>query len=638
MNQYAAGAQIERGLERVDTRTRFWLLLVEIQVVVAIVLCAGVEVFQRCIKSMSITCQYEGDIADVVRPNAFGESNSVLKRQICDFNPLRLVPGHWSALVVCGWFQIPPQDPRAAWVATLRKSLRQMFKSWTMQYGGVFRVVLGSKEVVVLNSREAVAKTLVKQGASYQTRPEWDLWHETFVHGAGTGGVATIGTARWTAGVSKLRKLLGPQTGAQKLPKYNHYVSRRYLRLVKLLAEAETDPKDLGYCWWSTAIGLVTDQLVGHGHDDDFVRLICDTEIGVFKLRALGDPLGDWVPLIRVSQALVGKLTSGLRYVVNRAGLPIPRLLRNANEEKCDVLRRNQTKYCRAQLGSLTRRVGNGDTTPSQLGDLFRALPEPLSDHDQFQLITTLSGSGMAIGTTLTWLVGYLASHPALQDVAFSAIQEVYSGEVPDPHDTDRVEYLKAMALEAGRYWTAIRLGFLRETNSDSSIDEYFVPKGTIVVYNSFQINRDPAAYDSPDMFLPERWMNGRQGRTDVEGIVGDKIGVPHMGHGAGRRLCLGVPNVNKSFYGILSLALHFFKFERVELGEDGLRDVFPSFRAFRQSSREMHAIHDQVSACDGQAVPCATGIRVIPRNPGKLAAWVSEGHQALQDFVAPWA
>lgn len=92
---------------------------------------------------------------------------------------------------------------------------------------------------VVLNSREAVAKTLVKQGASYQTRPEWDLWHETFVHGAGTGGVATIGSkcglaslvhlhaavtnilpaARWTAGVSKLRKLLGPQTGAQKLPK-----------------------------------------------------------------------------------------------------------------------------------------------------------------------------------------------------------------------------------------------------------------------------------------------------------------------------------------------------------------------------------------------------------------------------------
>lgn len=47
---------------------------------------------------------------------------------------------------------------------------------------------------VVLNSREAVAKTLVKQGASFQTRPEWDLWHQTFVHSADTGGVVTIGS------------------------------------------------------------------------------------------------------------------------------------------------------------------------------------------------------------------------------------------------------------------------------------------------------------------------------------------------------------------------------------------------------------------------------------------------------------
>ena len=35
---------------------------------------------------------------------------------------------------------------------------------------------------------------MVKQGADFQTRPEWDLWHEKFVHGADTGGVLTIGS------------------------------------------------------------------------------------------------------------------------------------------------------------------------------------------------------------------------------------------------------------------------------------------------------------------------------------------------------------------------------------------------------------------------------------------------------------
>ncbi|KAJ4146011.1 hypothetical protein LMH87_004841 [Akanthomyces muscarius] len=517
----------------------------------------------------------------------------------------------------------------------IRNGHAETFSKWTEKYGGVFRVVLGSKEVIVLNSRQAVAKTLVKQGASFQTRPEWDLWHQTFVHSADTGGVVTIGTAKWTAGISKLRKLLGPHTNAQKLPKYNHFVSRRYLRLVKLLADAQSKPQDLGFCWWTTTVGLVTDQLVGHLHDEDFTKLICETEIGIFRLRALGSPLSDWVPFIQLYEGLTGAITSKLRRFLKLAGVAVPRPLLNDKEEWCNSLRYNQTKYCKQQLQSLHERIENGDTTPSQLGDLFRALPEPLSEHDQYQIITTLSGSGMAIGTTLTWLMGYLASHPELQDKAFGAIQEVYGDEVPDPHDTDRVEYIKALALEAGRYWTAIRLGFFRETYNDSKIDDYSIPKGTIVVYNSFQINRDPAAYDSPEMFIPERWMDGHQGRTDIPGIAGDKIGVPHMGHGVGRRLCLGVPNVNKSFYGVLSLALHFFKFERAELDEDGLKEVFPSFRAARQSTAAMDPIHDQVSLCDGQAAPCATGIRVVPRNPERLAAWISEGHQTLQDFAA---
>ncbi|KAJ6788176.1 hypothetical protein PWT90_05182 [Aphanocladium album] len=518
----------------------------------------------------------------------------------------------------------------------LRSGHATIFRTWTQKYGGVFRVVLGSKEVVVLNSREAVAKTLVKQGANFQTRPEWDLWHQTFVHSADTGGVATIGTAKWSSGVSKLRKLLGPQTNAQKLPKYNHFVSRRYLRLVKLLADAQSKPKDLGFCWWTTTIGLVTDQLVGAPHDEEFTKLICETEIGVFRLRALGSPLGDWVPFIQLYESLTSAVTSKLRHAVKLAGLPVPRLLLNGKEEWCNTLRYNQTKYCKQQLDSLNERIKHGDTTPSQLGDLFRSLPEPLSEHDQYQLITTLSGSGMAIGTTLTWLMGYMASHPELQEKAFRAIEDVYNGKVPDPHDTDRVEYIKALALEAGRYWTAIRLGFFRETYADSKIDEYSIPRGTIVVYNSFQINRDPIAYDSPDEFIPERWMNGHQGRTDMPGIVGDKIGVPHMGHGVGRRLCLGVPNVNKSFYGVLSLALHFFKFERAELDGDSLKDIFPAFRASKQSTAAMDPIFDQVSLCDGQAAPSATGIRVVPRNSGHLAAWIDHGHKTLQDFAAP--
>lgn len=325
-------------------------------------------------------------------------------------------------------------------------------------------------------------------------------------------------------------------------------MSRRYLRLIKLLSDTKSKPLDLGFTIWSTTIGLETDQLVGQIHEEDFVRLICQTEIGIFRLRALGRPYRDWVPLLDAWGMLADAVIPQLRRVVQLLGFSVPEFLRKTRYEKCDDLRVNQSKYCKKQLSGLIERIKNGDKTPSQLGDLFRALPERLPPIDEYLLITTLSGSGMAIGTTLNWLMGYLASHPELQDAAYNALHKVYNGEVPDPHDTDRVEYIKALAIEAGRVWVPIRLGFFRATDRDSQVDGYSIPEGTPVVYNSFQINRDPAGYDQPEKFIPERWMNGHQGRTDTK-VVEDKIGVPHMGHGAGRRYCLGVPSTSCPAY-----------------------------------------------------------------------------------------
>jgi phenylacetate 2-hydroxylase len=114
----------------------------------------------------------------------------------------------------------------------------------------------------------------------------------------------------------------------------------------------------------------------------------------------------------------------------------------------------------------------------------------------------------------------------------------VYGGELLDPLDTDRVEYIKALGTEAGRYFESIRLRFSRETRE--VVDSVLIPKGVLVVYNPYQINRDPQRYDFPEEFVPERWMEGHYRRTDVKH---PKVGVPHLNHDAGRRVCMGVPS-----------------------------------------------------------------------------------------------
>ena len=84
-------------------------------------------------------------------------------------------------------------------------------------------------------------------------------------------------------------------------------------------------------------------------------------------------------------------------------------------------------------------------------------------------------------------------------------------------------------------------------------------------------------------------------------------------------------------------MTLYFFKLERSELDATGIEGVFPSFRKGPvQASHEMDPILDQDCVNDMHAVPRPTGIRLTPRNPEMLAAWIDHGHASLDRFDAP--
>jgi len=53
--------------------------------------------------------------------------------------------------------------------------------------------------------------------------------------------------------------------------------------------------------------------------------------------------------------------------------------------------------------------------------------------------------AGVNLGYSLTWIIGYLANRPDLQQNGFEAIRDVYNGEPPKPHEFDRVGYVKAL-------------------------------------------------------------------------------------------------------------------------------------------------------------------------------------------------
>ncbi|KAJ6498713.1 putative cytochrome P450 phenylacetate 2-hydroxylase [Mycena vulgaris] len=510
---------------------------------------------------------------------------------------------------------------------------------WTKLYGGMFRLSLGEREAIIINTYAGVNKTLIQQGAAFQSRPEFKLWHGAFTKALDPDAPTTIGSAsttKFSDDITKYRRLLTAQTSAAKLPSFNHFAAQRYFQLVNLLSETAKSgvAQDLGIHFWTTTIGISADMLFGQRSADDVTRLVADVNIKAFRQRSLATPVHDYISLAATGERLVLAAASPIRFVLRPLGLSSWLDSIYEVEAHAKELRDAEVGLCTKLLRDLHERLDAGDPTPSQLGDIFRSINhDTLTPKEKLRFATTLTGSGMSAGTTLIWLAALLAAHPEMQEKAYRAIEEVYGGETPDPLDTDRVEYIKALGMEAGRYFTSIRLGFPRETHEDVVVDGVFIPKGVLVVYNSYQINRDPQRYDFPEEFVPERWIDGRYGRTDIKQ---PKVGVPHLNHGAGRRVCMGVANVNKIFYANLVLLLHFFKLERGPLGDAARVAVFPQLRAVGEASLEVHPIDDQVSACDPQALPLAAGIKLPARDPNALSRWLTEGHRELDQWDRP--
>ncbi|VAH24276.1 unnamed protein product [Triticum turgidum subsp. durum] len=86
-------------------------------------------------------------------------------------------------------------------------------------------------------------------------------------------------------------------------------------------------------------------------------------------------------------------------------------------------------------------------------------------------------------------------------------------------------------------------------------IGGYAVPNGSTVIFNAWAIMRDPAAWERPHEFVPERFLGKADQVVDFRGKAFEFIPF-----GSGRRLCPGVPMAERVVPFILASLLHAFE------------------------------------------------------------------------------
>lgn len=103
--------------------------------------------------------------------------------------------------------------------------------------------------------------------------------------------------------------------------------------------------------------------------------------------------------------------------------------------------------------------------------------------------------------------------------------------------ELQRMPYLKAVILEALRRHPLAHFLIPHGVKEDVMMDEYLIPKGTVVNYLVAILGLDETVWEDPLVFRPERFMVGGEGE---ERGKRDNIKTM-MPFGAGRRMCPGM-------------------------------------------------------------------------------------------------
>ncbi|XP_058193835.1 cytochrome P450 736A117-like [Rhododendron vialii] len=136
--------------------------------------------------------------------------------------------------------------------------------------------------------------------------------------------------------------------------------------------------------------------------------------------------------------------------------------------------------------------------------------------------------------TALEWAVTELLKHPqAMKKLQAEVRRTIQPNQPITEDDLDQMPYLKAVIKETLRLHPPIPLLVPRESTKDVQVMGYDVAAGTRVVVNAWSIGRDPASWDDPEEFRPERFSNSL---VDFRGHDFELIPF-----GAGRRGCPGI-------------------------------------------------------------------------------------------------
>ncbi|KAI0846810.1 cytochrome P450 [Daldinia vernicosa] len=412
------------------------------------------------------------------------------------------------------------------------------YRIWSRQYGDVFQVPLGNMTAVVVNSTAAARALFIGQREATNSRPVFYVLHKKVQQG---GPVTSIGTSPWDDSCKRRRKVSATALNKTSTESYLPILDLESRALtLDILSSCQGGDASVDVLDLTRKFALNLSLTLAYGtrvedvkdlHRDLVISEIIYIEEEISKFRNPTSNYSNYIPLLRPLDTIAGWL--GLQ----------------KGSHMADVGKRRYA-YHHVLQEKLKRDIADGVDRPCIQGNVLKD-PESkgLTEGELLSIGLSMLAGADTTKRSLMWAILLLAHRPDIQERAYKEITETDARLLESPHVAhSRVEYVEAFTKEIGRYFVVQRLALPKATYSHVQWKDAVIPPNTLLFLNSWACTRDPSVFSEPDVFAPERWMDGDQTANRHQ-----------YAFGIGGRMCIASHVATKALYAVfLHLIAHF--------------------------------------------------------------------------------
>lgn len=439
----------------------------------------------------------------------------------------------------------PPKMPLVDWIVGDMHLLRDYqenpwdgLDSLRVKYGDVVGLKMGVHQMVLVSSYKIMREILLDKGELFANRPNFPRYHIIF----GGDRENSLALCSWSGTHKDRRKFCKKGIAPNKFSSRNRLLDSIVFKHVAQYTRnsiSEATKTDILFLTSDIFIEFLCSEIHSHS-DPDYKKFVRGCDFVFWDINQ--SYLIDFLPYL--SNTLGFFYLRNLKHETNFLRHYIDDKIFNPRLETLSGQEEVATAVTTSSSSSTTaaKTTNSNDESQSDSDYLNSILTDYLSKKNSMSLadyrvgFEDLLAGHAAVANILMRLLGHLSLKPEIQDLIYEEAKEI---------DIESLDKRPSMPIVEAAVQEALRLASSpivpHVARENTSIGEYYVPEGTMVLFNLYHLNLSTDFWSDPLDFNPMRLIETTTDESD--GITKKhKLNPPKhfMPFSQGPRQCLG--------------------------------------------------------------------------------------------------